>query len=81
MDVICLAESAFYALIPEYVKTKETVNNYKWVDAVEAMKRLNIKSKTTLQELRDQGKIRFGQHHRKNISYDMDSVSKYLKNP
>ena len=31
----------------------------KWVTAEEAMRRLGIKSKTTLQKFRDEGKIRY----------------------
>jgi hypothetical protein len=49
------------------------------VNDAEAMKRLHIKSKTTLQKLRDKGKIRFSQHLRKNILYDLDSIYEYLE--
>jgi hypothetical protein len=62
MNVICLEESSFYALIDkviEYIKTKETGRLNKWVNQEEAMKLFNIKNKSTLQQLRDNGRIRF----------------------
>jgi hypothetical protein len=43
------------------------------------MQLLNIKSKTTLQKLRDEGKIRFSQPQKKIILYDRDSIDTYLQ--
>lgn len=80
MQVICLEEPAFYALIDEVVarlKNKTGQQPDKWITDIEAMKLLNIKSKTTLQDLRDSGKIRFSQPNRKNILYDRDSIMEY----
>jgi hypothetical protein len=80
MQVICLEDAAFYALIDEVVariKEKSGLQPDKWITDAEAMKLLNIKSKTTLQELRDKGKIRFSQPNRKNILYDRDSIMEY----
>lgn len=45
-----------------------------------AMDILNIKSKTTLQKLRDEGSITFTQPQKKIILYDYDSIMKYLDN-
>lgn len=45
----------------------------KWIDGEEAMQVLRIKSKTTLQKLRDEGKIRFSQPEKKIILYVRDS--------
>ncbi|CAN5820447.1 hypothetical protein BH10BAC2_BH10BAC2_27210 [soil metagenome] len=81
MQVICLQEDAFYALIDQVVariKEKQNVSNDKWIGAEEAMKKLRITSKTTLQKLRDEGKIRFSQPERKIILYDIDSINEYL---
>lgn len=50
-----------------------------WVDDEKAMHLLNIKSKTTLQKLRDEGKIRFSQPQKKVILYDRKSIAKYLE--
>lgn len=82
MQVICLEESAFYALVEQVVaRLKDTnkVEKEKWISDEQAMQLLNIKSKTTLQKLRDEGKIRFSQPQKKIILYDRDSIDKYLE--
>lgn len=82
MQVICLEEAAFYTLLEQVVaRLKETHGNEKekWVSDEHAMQLLNIKSKTTLQKLRDEGKIRFSQPQKKIILYDRDSILKYLE--
>lgn len=81
MQVICLQDAAFYALIDEVVariKEKHNITEDKWISTDEAMNKLRIKSKTTLQKLRDEGKIRFSQPDRKIILYDIDSIQEYL---
>eukprot|EP01035_Chromulina_nebulosa_P007720 gene7720-10429_t len=53
-----LAESAFYELVEQVVarlKSKDADEKQKWLNQEEAMALLNIKSKTSLQMLRDQG--------------------------
>lgn len=82
MEVICLEDEAFYALIDRVVsriKEKEGLKQDKWISSVEAMTKLRIKSKTTLQKLRDEGKIRFAQPEKKIILYDSDSLDVYLE--
>ncbi len=82
MQVICLEEAAFYTLIEQVVaRLKETHNEEKekWISDEQAMQLLNIKSKTTLQKLRDEGKIRFSQPQKKIILYDRDSIDTYLQ--
>lgn len=81
MQVICLEEKAFYNLVEQVVERLKEKNNItldKWVSNEEAMRLLNIKSKTTLQKLRDEGKIRFSQPEKKIILYDRDSINDYL---
>lgn len=81
MEVICLQTEAFYALIDEVVariKEKQNVTQDKWISGDEAMEKLRIKSKTTLQKLRDEGRIRFSQPDKKYILYDVDSINEYL---
>lgn len=81
MEVICLQDEAFYKLIEEVVdrlKEKENVTQDKWVSPERAMELLNIKSKTTLQKLRDEGILTFTQPQKKIILYDYDSIMKYL---
>jgi hypothetical protein len=82
MEVICLQDEAFYALIDEVVarlKEKQDAKPYKWVSGAQAMQLLKIKSKTTLQTLRDEGKIRFSQPQKKIILYDRHSIDVYLE--
>lgn len=81
MEVICLEDKAFYALVEEVVKRlKEKLSvTEKWVSDEKVMKMLNIKSKTTLQKLRNEGKIRYSQPQKKIILYDRDSINEYLE--
>lgn len=83
MEVICLQDDAFYQLIEEVVdriKEKQKITQDKWISAERVMEILNIKSKTTLQKLRDEGSITFTQPQKKIILYDYDSIMKYLDN-
>lgn len=80
MEVICLEEEAFFDLIDRVVERigvgqKEPP---KWVNQDEAMRLLNIKSPTTLQEYRNNGDIRFTQPRKRVILYDRDSINKFL---
>lgn len=81
MEVICLEDEAFYALMDkviERIKGQQAGKSEKWISGDEAMKLLRIASKTTLQKLRDEGKIRFSQPEKKIILYDVDSIHTYL---
>jgi hypothetical protein len=82
MEVICLQDEAFYKLIEDVVerlKEKQNITRDKWISPERAMEVLNIKSKTTLQKLRDEGQITFSQPQKKIILYDYDSILGYLK--
>ena len=82
MEVICLEDEAFYALIDRVVsriKEKEGIKEDRWISTEEAMTKLRIKSKTTLQKLRDEGKIRFSQPEKKIILYDRNSINEYFE--
>lgn len=82
MEVICLEDAAFYTLIEQVVarlQEKHGKEAVKWISDVEAMKLLNITSKTTLQKFRDEGKIRFSQPEKKIILYDRDSILEFLE--
>lgn len=53
MQVICLEEEAFYALVETVVsrlKEKSGVTHDRWISDEDAMHLLNIRSKTTLQK-------------------------------
>lgn len=82
MEIICLESDAFYALVDEVVsriREKDNPNTDKWIPADEVMELLGIKSKSTLQKIRDEGEIRFSQPHKRLILYDRDSVLEYIE--
>ena len=82
MEVICLETAAFYTLVEEVVgriRTQYAVKEDKWISGEEAMKKLRISSKTTLQKMRDEGTITFTQPERKIILYDTYSINAYLE--
>lgn len=81
MEVICLEDRALKALIDKviaYVKTEHGIKEDKWLSTEEAMKKLRITSRTTLQKYRDEGEIKFSQLTPKSILYDRDSIEAYL---
>lgn len=82
MEVICIEDKAFFELINEVCERLKVLHGSplnKWVNAEEAMLLLNVKSRTTLQNLRDEGKIRYTQPHKKIILYERDSINLYLE--
>jgi len=83
MEVICLEEKAFYALIDEVVgRIQQELPSGeldKWISGEEAMKLLRITSTTTLQSLRNLGKIRYSKPSKKIILYDRDSINDYIE--
>ena len=81
MNVIAMEEEAFYTLIDQVMirlDKKKGATPEKWISCDEAMQKLRIKSKTTLQKYRDQGKIRYSQLDKKHILYDLDSINSFL---
>lgn len=83
MEVICLEDAAFFALVERVIdRLKDGLKDAedKWINDEQAMTLLNVKSKSTMQKLRDEGKIRFSQPQRKIILYDRHSILEYLDN-
>lgn len=81
MNVICIEEAAFDRLVEkiiEVIRNECLHNRDKWISAEEAMHKLRISSKTTLQKFRDTGKIRYSQPEKKIILYDADSIDEFL---
>lgn len=77
-----MEEEAFYALISKVVERilKEyQVEPDQWIDGEEAMKKLGIKSPTTLQRYRDEGRIRYSQADKRIILYDRISIEHYIE--
>ena len=72
MEVICLETEAFYTILQEVIKFTKAENKDqpdKWIITEDAMKLLGVKSKTTLQKLRNEGTIRYSQPEKKIILY------------
>ena len=81
MNVICLEDAALYVLVDQVaakLREKYSAEKVKWISDDKAMEALNIKSRTTLQKLRDEGNIRFSQPQKKIILYDRQSIDEYL---
>lgn len=81
MNVIHIEEEAFYELIERVVERLSEKHNApieKWIDGEQAMKKLSVKS-TTLQKLRDEGKIEFSKMG-KIILYNSFSLDEYIEN-
>ena len=66
-------------LVVEIKSQLKAAPQRKWIEGEEAMSLLGIKSKTTLQKIRDEGKIRFSQPEPHIILYDRDSIDAYLE--
>jgi len=82
VEVICLESDAFYALIDEVITRLREIDNQqqdKWIQDQEVMRMLGVKSKVTLQKLRDERKIRFSQPQKRIILYDRESVLEYIE--
>ena len=81
MNIICLEDAALYELVEQIslrILAKDAKQD-KWISCSEAMKMLRIKSKTTIQRYRDEGKIRFTQPDKKVILYDLESIQLFLE--
>jgi len=81
MKVICIDEPALYELVYQVVNQMKQLNlpnEEKWVESSAAMKILGIKSKSSLQKLRNEGLIRYSQPDRRIILYDVKSLYEYL---
>lgn len=80
--MICIENHAFYALfdkVIERVCEKQRVTADKWLSPEEAMHLLRIKSKSTLQKLRDEGKICGSYLGSRLVLYDRQSIIDYLE--
>lgn len=82
IKIIGMEDETFFKLVEEAVsRIRKEMNapHDKWIDGEETMKMLRITSKTTLQKLRNEGKIRFSQPEKKIILYDRDSIMEYIE--
>ena len=84
MDVIVLSSEAYRMMLAEIRKpVRETVHEVAhpksdWIGEKEAMDLLGVKSKTTLQNLRDSQEFKFSKHGR-IIRYSNQSILEFLE--
>lgn len=82
LKIICLESSAFYELVDQVVEKLRKENNATdevWIDTEDALNLLKISSKTTLQKLRNEGKVKYSQPMKKHILYFKPSLLDYLE--
>ena len=82
LKVICIETEAFHRLMDEVVERlldKHGKSPEKWISVEQCMSMLKITSKTTLQKLKNEGKIRFSQPMKKLTLFDRDSILEYLE--
>lgn len=81
-EVISIEKYAFIELLEQTVQYVKTSLGHaqanKWIPPEEAKRMLGISSSTSLQKLRDEGKIRYSQPMHKVILYDRDSINDFL---
>jgi hypothetical protein len=79
---ICLNSDAFYELLSHVVEhiteTYRLEKADRWVSTEECMRLLNIKSRTTLWELKTEGKIAYSQISKKVILFDRHSILEFI---
>lgn len=83
MEIICIDTPAFHKLVRTVVdklKEENHVQQDRWLKIDEAMDLLGVKSRTTMQKLRDEGGIRFTKVGERTILYDRQSIEQYLEN-
>lgn len=83
MKVIVFEEQAYYKLVEEIKAAvreaaKELKNEKVWLSTEEAKNLLGFRSKTKMQQLRDNGEIVFSQHGR-TIKYCRKSCLEFLE--
>ncbi len=76
MEVICIEKEALYTLVVRVIERlkEESPRHEKWLNTEQAMAKLHIRSNSTLQKLRNEGKIRFSQP-KKSGSFTMRTQS------
>lgn len=82
LEIICMESEAFFKLLEEVLRRLKPHGSEiadKWISGTEAMRMLRIKSKATLQKMRDEGVIRFSHPEKRIILYDVDSIIAYLE--
>lgn len=81
MNTICIEDVALYSRIEKVIDgiaDRNPGKSDKWTTIDEAMSLLRIKSRTTLQKLRDESKIRVSYSGKRCVLFDGDFILIYL---
>lgn len=83
-NLIMISDKNLFELVEKTLIHLEKLQGNKeqkerWIDSETAKKRMGIKSDTTLQKFRDEGKIRFAKISKKIIMYDSLSIDEFLE--
>lgn len=83
MEVITIEKEAYYKLLKEFaVMVKKAAEHVKkeseWISEVEAKNILGIKSRSKMQQLRDQVLVEFSQYG-KIIRYSRSSILRFIE--
>jgi len=82
MEVIMIESESFYKLVKtvvERIRAEHNITENRWISTAEAMQKMGITSKTTLQRYRDEGLIKFTSPGGKIILYDLQSIYQFLE--
>ena len=83
-NLIMISDKNLIELVQRTISHLEKLQGNKqqkerWIDGETAKNRLGVKSDTTLQKFRDEGKIRFAKISKKIIMYDSLSIDEFLE--
>ena len=85
MEIIVFEKETYWKMQTELIKMfQEALKDAKkpdgdWISTEEAKTLLGVKSKSKMQELRDNSAIQFSKHGRKTIMYSRKRILEFLK--
>jgi Helix-turn-helix domain len=80
MEKFVLTKSELIELVQEVIVVlRPRSTQKKWISEKEVMAILGVTSKTTIQRLRDEGRIVYSQPMKRVIIYDRDSIIQLIK--
>jgi hypothetical protein len=86
MEIIIFEKSSYWrmqrelmSMFQDALKDANKKSEDDWISTEEAKALLGVKSKSKMQELRDEDKIKFSKHGKKLIKYSRSSILKYLE--
>ena len=81
-ETICLESEAFeklLATVAEHLREKYGHTQEEWLPEAEAMRLLNVSSKTTMSKWRSEGKLLYSQPAHKILLYSRSSILEFIE--